>query len=40
MKEFCSRGKAEGKSTVLDLEDHTEEKTTPDIKSFYYGSYF
>lgn len=33
-------GKVEGKSTVLDLQDHMEEKTSPVIKSFYYGSYF
>jgi len=33
-------GKVEGKSDVLDLADHMEEKTSPDIKSFYYGSCF
>lgn len=38
--EFCSMGKVEGIFTVLDLEDHMEEKTTSDTKSFYYSPYF
>lgn len=33
-------GKASGKSTLLDLDNHMEEKTSPDMNSFYYGSYF
>lgn len=40
MKKKIIIGKVDGKSTLLDLEDHMEEKTSPDMNSFYYGSYF
>lgn len=36
MKEFCSMGKVEGKSAVLDAKDHMEEETAPDKKGIYF----
>lgn len=39
MKKKFIIGKAGGKSTLLDLNYHMEEKS-PDMNSFYYGSYF
>lgn len=40
MRKIFIIGKVDGKSTLLDVEDHMKEKTSPDTNSFYYGSYF